>query len=298
MVTDADRANLIAYVRSRDPRLITPSRRTPEQDTVYINALSDIERQLQEERLVPARATPIQHSTAIATETDRANLRAYVRSRVQRVKNPSRRTPERETVFNNADNVERQLQEDGHKIWGWVIYRCTYVNNEEWAEFMACLRYWNEYTLRSSNALDMLPSVDYQVFENPDLFDNAHPSTIREHFTQWAVTAPQQEQGEGAYPMRSQRYNYCLHVDQEALLSVIGGPPPSVLTFIGPGYVNLVCKTIMGGMRPEHTFGRAEQEHCFMRINYQSLMLHWYNQLRREGSWFTEYCVPPEVARI
>jgi hypothetical protein len=271
---------------------------TPEQDTVYNNALSDIKRQLQEERLVPARATPTQHSTAMVTDADRANLRAYVRSRAQRVKNPSRRTPERETVFNNADNVERQLQEDGHKIWGWVIYRCTYANDEEWAEFMARIRYWNEYTLRSSNALDMLPSVNYRVFENPDLFDNAHPSTIREHFTQWAVTAPQQEQGEGAYPMRSQRYNYCLHVDQEALLSVIGGPPPSVLTFIGPGYVNLVCKTIIGGMRPEHTFGRAEQEHCFMRINYQSLMLHWYNQLRREGSWFNEYRVPPEVARI
>jgi hypothetical protein len=163
---------------------------------------------------------------------------------------------------------------------------------------MARLRYWNEYTLRSSNALDMLPSVDYQVFENSDIFDNAHPSTVREHFTQWAVTAPQQEQGEGAYPMRSQRYNYCLHVDQEALLSVIGGSPPSVLTFMGPGYVNLVCKTIIGGMRPEHTFGRAEQEHCFMRINYQSLMLYWYDQLRREGSWFNEYRVPPEVARI
>jgi hypothetical protein len=275
---------------------MNPSRPTPEQDTVYNNALYDIERQLQAERLVPARATPTQHSTASVTDADRANLRAYVRSRTQRVKNPSRRTPERETVFNNADNVERQLQEDGHKIWGWVIYRCTYANDEEWAEFMARLRYWNEYTLHSSNALDMLPSVDYQVFENPNLFDNAHPSTIREHFTQWAVTAPQQEQGKG--PMRSQRYNYCLHVDQEALLSVIGGPPPSVFTFMAPGYVNLVCKTIIGGMRPEHTFGRAEQEYCFMRINYQSLMLHWYNQLRREGSWFNEYRAPPEVARI
>jgi hypothetical protein len=130
MVTDTERATLIAYVRSRDPRLINPSRRTPEQDIVYKNALSDIERQLQEERLIPARATPTQHRTAIVTDADRANLRAYVRSRAQRVKNPSRRTPERETVFNNADNVERQLQEDGHKIWGWVIYRCTYANDE------------------------------------------------------------------------------------------------------------------------------------------------------------------------
>ena len=144
----------------------------------------------------------------------------------------------------------------------------------------------------------MLPSVDYQVFENPDLFDNAHPSTIREHFTQWAVTTPQQEQGEGAYPMRSQRYNYCIHVDQEALLSVIRGLPPSEVTFFGPGYVNLVCKQLLGGMRPEHTYGRAEQEHCFMRINYQNLMLHWYNQLRPQGSWGNEHRVPPEIARI
>jgi mono/diheme cytochrome c family protein len=89
MVTDADRANLVAYVRSRGLRLISPSRCTPEQDTAYNNALSDIERQLQEERLVPARATPTQHSTAMITDADRANLRAYVRSRAQRVKNPS-----------------------------------------------------------------------------------------------------------------------------------------------------------------------------------------------------------------
>ena len=97
----------------------------------------------------------------MVTDTDRANLIAYVRSHASRVKIPSRRTPVRETIFNNADNVERQLQEDGHKIWGWVIYRCTYANDEEWAEFMARLRYWNEENLRFDNALDMLPSVDY-----------------------------------------------------------------------------------------------------------------------------------------
>ena len=98
--------------------------------------------------------------------------------------------------------------------------------------------------------------------------------------------------------MRSQRYNYCIHVDQEALLSVIRGLPPSEVTFFGPGYVNLVCKQLLGGMRPEHTYGRAEQEHCFMRINYQNLMLHWYNQLRPQGSWGNEHRVPTEIARI
>ena len=226
-----------------------------------------------------------------------ADLIERVRNRARYVKNPSRRMPERETIFHNPDNVERQLQEDGHKIWGWVIYRCTYGNDEEWAEFMRRLTYYIENTLRDNNALDMLPSADYHVFEDRDQFDGAHPSAVLDHFTQWAATAPQHEQGEGAYPMRSQRYNYCLHVDQEALQSVIGGPAPPA-DYFGSGYVNLVCNEILGGMRPEHTHGRAERDHHFMRINYQSLMVHWYHQFRPQGSWDNEYRIPPEVARI
>jgi hypothetical protein len=58
-------------------------------------------------------------------------------------------------AFNNADNIERQLQEDGHKIWGWVIYRCTYKSNEEWASFMDRLRYYIESTLRYSRLLSV-----------------------------------------------------------------------------------------------------------------------------------------------
>ena len=140
-----------------------------------------------------------------------ADLIERVRNRARYVKNPSRRMPERETIFHNPDNVERQLQEDGHKIWAWVIYRCTYGNDEEWAEFMRRLTYYIENTLRDNNALDMLPSADYHVFEDRDQFDSAHPSAVIEHFTQWAATAPQQEQGEGAYPMRSQLMVHWYH---------------------------------------------------------------------------------------
>jgi hypothetical protein len=96
--------------------------------------------------------------------------------------------------------------------------------------------------------------------------------------------------------MRSQRYNYCLHVDQDALQSVINGPAPPSDT-LGDGFVNLVCLKILGGMRPEHTYGRDEKDHYWMRISYTRLMASWYHQFRPQGSWGNEYRIPPEVAK-
>lgn len=225
------------------------------------------------------------------------DLAEWVRTRAQRVQDPSRRTPDRETAFNNADNVERQLQEDGHKIWGWVIYRCTYENDREWDEFMKSLRFYIDETLRYDNGLDMLESLDYHIFEDRARFNQAHPAVIRDHFEQWTATAPQQEQGVAARQIeRSQRYNYCLHVDQGALRSMLDGPPPPEDN-LGKGYVNLVCLHVLGGMRPERTEGRDERDHCWMRISYQDLMVTWYSLFRNQGTWFTAYRVPPEIGR-
>jgi hypothetical protein len=110
--------------------------------------------------------------TSNAAMLTNAGFLARIRDRAQRVKDPSQCTPDRETAFNNADNIERQLQEDGHKIWGWVIYRCTYKSNEEWVLFMVRLRYYIDSTLRYDNALD-----------------DAYSSAVRQHFMQWAATA-------------------------------------------------------------------------------------------------------------
>jgi len=223
------------------------------------------------------------------------NLEEWYRTRAQRVKNPSKRTPDRDTHFNDADNVERQLQQDNHKIWGWVIYRCTYASDDDWKEFMRRLGIWISEGLKHDGGLDMLESLDYHVFEDKAVFDGAHPSTIREHFREWTITAPQQEQGVAA--MQSQRYNYCLHVDQASLQSILDAPAPPDYDINNGGFVNLVCLHVLGGMRPEHTEGRDQQDQCWTRIGYQDLMVTWYNLFRKQGSWFTEYRVPPEIGQ-
>ncbi|KAH0288003.1 hypothetical protein M436DRAFT_81551 [Aureobasidium namibiae CBS 147.97] len=225
------------------------------------------------------------------------DLEEWVRTRASRVRDPSKRTPDRSTYFNDGDNVERQLQQDNHKIWGWVIYRCTYASDDDWNEFMRRLDFWIRKDLANDGGLDMLGSLDHHVFDDKELFDGAHPSVVREHFRTWCITAPQQEQS-FPHAMQSQRYNYCIHVDQVSLDSILAAPaPPDYDISHKPGFVDLVCLNTQGGMRPEHMDGRDEKDLCWMRIGYTSLMCTWYSRFRGQGSWLTEYRVPPEVGR-
>jgi len=233
---------------------------------------------------------------SICWNTIEADLREWQRNRAQRPRTPSKRTPDRSTDFNNADNVERQLQKDNHKIWGWVIYRCTYSSDDDWNEFMRRLNFWIREDLANDGGLDMLDSLDYSVFDDKELFNGAHPSVIREHFRNWTITAPQREQN-FPYAMQSQRYNYCIHIDQASLDSIVNGPAPPGHGSNDEAFVNLICLRILGGMRAEHTEDRDERDLCWMRINYRYLMVTWYNCFRKQGSWFTEYRVPPEIGQ-
>lgn len=151
---------------------------------------------------------------------------------------------------------------------------------------MERLRYYIRSTLQLDNAPDMQTSLDLSVFEDREHLDGVHPFVIRENSSQWATNAVQEEQDNGKFVAHSQRY-YCLHVDQDALRSLISGPAPPADN-LGNGFINLVCRRILGEMRPEHTSGRDEKDHCWMRITYQDLMAAWYNQFRTQGSWGTE----------
>ena len=64
-----------------------------------------------------------------------------------------------------------------------------------------------------------MESLSLTVIEDRSILDDASTSFVREHFKQWAATAPQKEQGTS--PGLSQRYRYCVQVDADALESVV-----------------------------------------------------------------------------
>lgn len=150
------------------------------------------------------------------------------------IQQTSNRTPETGTGTNAADCVDRQLRADGHKTWGWVIYRSTYKDDEQWQDFMDRLQYWIESTSEEHNGTDLIPTLDVQVHEGPE-YDGASPEVCQGYFLQWVRLQGIQEHGSLGL---AQRYRYFLHVDQEALESIVKEvePPQDLLR---GGYVNL-----------------------------------------------------------
>lgn len=211
----------------------------------------------------------------------------------------SQRTPQRPTILNNADKVERYLNKDGHRIWGWVVYRCTYESDSDWEQFMQRLRYYIRDTLNFDNGLDLMPSLNFHVFDDPALFNGANASTVRQHFRQWAATAPEQEQGAEVGARESQRYEYCIQVDITALRSIIDGPAPPEDN-LSDAFVNLIRGEWDSGydeddVEHEPIEGCTDYDVGWMRIRYNCLMVDWYCRFRGSECWHIEYRRPPEV---
>ncbi|RMZ89596.1 hypothetical protein DV736_g3180, partial [Chaetothyriales sp. CBS 134916] len=172
-------------------------------------------------------------------------LENYLKNR-RRPTSPSPRTPDISWHSNVADVLERQLQEDNHRTWGFVIYRTTYDNDEDWVEFLKRLRIRMEEEFDRFHGRDILELFTLTVIEDREHIDGASTAAIQEHFRQWRMTAPQSEQQQDntaseVGPGLSPRYRYAIEVDTAALHSVVyDAPAPPDLDTTKLGWVKLI----------------------------------------------------------
>jgi hypothetical protein len=208
--------------------------------------------------------------------------------------------------------IRYDLQEDGHRIWGLVIYRCTYKSDADWDEFMKRLRGCTRHTLEFYQAPELMDSLGLTVLEDRALFDGATTSTVRNHFRKWAETAVETEQGEGAGQGNAQRYRYCLHVDEEALESVVRKAPApwGEIRYNDVGYVNFIDKDwepydpVYYEDEVDRLVEDPEEpiEGCtlhnvgWMKVHYDSVMVDKYLNMRDQLAWDLEYRRPPEFS--
>lgn len=110
----------------------------------------------------------------MSTDEERAAENAAFLERLRsRIKSPSLRNPYQSWHTKTADLIERQLQQDGHRTWGFVIYRTTYDNDADWAEFLRRLRAEMEQVFDHRGGRDILDVFSLAVVEDREKLDGA-----------------------------------------------------------------------------------------------------------------------------
>jgi len=109
--------------------------------------------------------------------------------------------PRGDSWQNTADRIQEQLDEDGHHVWGFVVYRCTYSDDAAWEIFLERINASIRDSMEYYNGLDLLDKDCFRltVIEDASKFDGASRQIVREHFKEWRKLAVREEQGTPEY---------------------------------------------------------------------------------------------------
>lgn len=112
-----------------------------------------------------------------------------------------------------------------HK-WGFVVYRCTYGDDELWDRYLTQLKRFCHNDLVENRRAELLEQyLDWVVIEDRAMLDNASRSDVRKHFNQWVseqnVPAVPARAITNKLPIQLPRFRYCLYVDKQCLDTVI-----------------------------------------------------------------------------
>jgi hypothetical protein len=216
----------------------------------------------------------------------------------------------------DAINITRTLKEDGHKLWGFVIYRGTYNDDEKWKIFMDRFHKEVERSMHGEEGQALLEKLEITVLEDPS-WEEAPTTTIRAHFLDWCAKNAEREQGVPFPPnqrhWRGWRYNFCVYMDSHALNSFGEGANPKdfVKLILGPWISRKEQPELLVEKRPKPSWwkgawppvppefdeveGNTDQDVGWMMVEFVSLV-SMYTLLQRWDYWYHEYKRPPIIA--
>lgn len=141
-----------------------------------------------------------------------------------------------------VEAIREELEILKHDKWGWVIYRCTYGDDEAWARFQEIV---NERSRREMAQSGVPPEVanglEWTFVSDQSTLDGISRDQLRQRFRAWRTEAMKREQpratDETIEPDTVRRYRYFVQVDEESLRSVVDG---DITRLIDQGWVIFV----------------------------------------------------------
>ncbi|CAJ2502251.1 Uu.00g096450.m01.CDS01 [Anthostomella pinea] len=112
----------------------------------------------------------------------------------------------------------RYMLETGYEQWGFLIYRCTYGDDDAWDSYMAYLREEVHSDLDHSGCDVLLEQyARWTVVEDESLLDGASKDQVRRRFVAWRDRHSDSVFQWPPPRARQPRFAYCLYVDQKCL---------------------------------------------------------------------------------
>ncbi|KAI1733516.1 hypothetical protein F4680DRAFT_454891 [Xylaria scruposa] len=282
------------------------------------------------------------HVSGMATD-DLRQLEALMsrldqdRTALQQPVNVSRRTPNTiSTDFNAADKIERHLRADGHRTWGFVVYRCTYSSDPVWESCIQRINASVQKAMDLYNGRDLLREGCFKltVITDAGMFDSASTQAVRQHFRGWRARMLHEEQGlqEDIQSRRQEaspqdwglqvRYGFCIQIDETSMRSITSDEgerwvklikgdweprdaamqqhktdPGNAMESLGEHEDN---KGESIDVEDDEEFpaieGFTEKDVGWMKVQLVGLMPDFYANLRDPNLWNVQYIRPPDIA--
>jgi hypothetical protein len=136
-------------------------------------------------------------------------------------------------------NILQGLAKLKHDKWGFVIYRCTYRDDQAWNRFKQIVHTRTQDDMADSDAPEAADSLEWTFVDDRVTLDGASKDQLRARFKQWAAGAIVAEnlRAEQNQTFGVPRYRYFVQVDEQALQSVLSAP---ALDPSRKGFVNFV----------------------------------------------------------
>lgn len=205
----------------------------------------------------------------------------------------------------DTEKLQARLDEMRHVKWGFIFYRCTYEDESAWQRFMNIVRHRAKLDIHETGGTKAITSsLEISSREDESKFEGASINQIRQHFEDWVCDSDKSilgEQGGDANIYPTARYIYPIHVDAEAMYSVVeSAPQPPARDKDGIGYVNLINSY----WRPQEPSSQYDEEFHeqdgnddvgYMRVCLQELHPRVYSLLSSADAYHVFYKSPPKV---
>ncbi|KAI6818701.1 hypothetical protein KC332_g9099 [Hortaea werneckii] len=236
---------------------------------------------------------------------------------------------------NTADQIEDKLPRDGHLVWGFAVYRCTYGDDAAWKTCLECLNKSMRDSMRFYNGLELLEPERFKltILDDKSQFDGASAQVVRQHFRDWRSNVVHREQGSqkeieargGSSNFldykNSARYRFCIQIDEASLQSIVSSegeirPDEAWVNSIeadwdlGAAAAQREEDKIMhveDGLDPEdfedeepvfpEIDGCTEENVGFMRVHFMDLIPEMYHLLGDPDAIDYLYIRPPALAQ-